>query len=133
VAVSTPRRRRIATAPGARPYNSRLQHGRALFDDMRLLVRHWHESGVNGQHDAVVAENVLGKPTRARAADTLRRASLSRFVHGSPPHAWKIVGALEDRDLPVEMIRPAYYWLTARTERLLYDFVSVELLQCSKS
>jgi hypothetical protein len=100
---------------------------------MRLLVRNWQESSVNGQHDTVVAENLLGKRTRARAADTLRYAFLPRFVNGQPAHAWKIVRALEDRNLPVEILRPIYYWMTARTERLLYDFVCDELLQRSKS
>jgi hypothetical protein len=133
VAVSTQRGQRIAPDPGACPYNSRLQKGGALFEDMRLLVRNWQESGVNGQHDTVVAENLLGKHTRARSADTLRRAFLPRFVNGQPPDAWKIVRALEDRNLPVEILRPIYYWITARTERLLYDFVCVELLRHSES
>jgi hypothetical protein len=104
VAVSTQRGRGIAPGPGVCPYNSRLQKGGALFEDMRLLVRHWQESGVNGQHDSVVAENLLGKHTRARAEDTLRRAFLPRFVNGQPANAWKIVRELEDRNLPVEII-----------------------------
>ena len=125
--IGTHRGHQTAIVPAPCPYNSRLQKGGALFEDMRLLVRNWQESSVNGQHDTVVAENLLGKHTRARAADTLRRAFLPRFVNGRPPHAWKIVRALEDRNLPVEVIRPLYYWITARTERLLYDFVCVEL------
>jgi hypothetical protein len=100
---------------------------------MRLLVRSWQNAGVNGQRDIVVAENLLGKHTRARAVDTLRRAFLPRFMHGQPSQAWKIVRALEDRHLPIEILRPVYYWITARTERLLYDFVSTELLHQSKS
>ena len=81
----------------------------------------------------MVAENLLGKHTRARAADTLRYAFLPRFVNGHPPQAWKIVRALEDRHIPIEILRPVYYWITARTERLLYDFVCTELLHYSKS
>jgi Putative inner membrane protein (DUF1819) len=69
VAVSSQRGRKITPDPGACSYNSRLQKGGALFEDMRLLVRHWQESGVNGQHDSVVAENLLGKHTRACACN----------------------------------------------------------------
>jgi len=69
---------------------------------MRLLVRHWQNTGTNGQQDTVVAENLLGKHTRARAADTLRRTFLPRFVNGRPPQAWKMVRALEDRHLPID-------------------------------
>jgi hypothetical protein len=72
-------------------------------------------------------QKICSASTRARAADVLRYTFLPRFVKGQPPHAWKIVRALEDRNLPVEIIRPIYYWITARTERLLYDFVCVEL------
>ncbi len=125
--------RKTETGPVGCPYNSRLQKGGALLEDMRLLVRNWQNISVNGQRDTVVAENLLGKHTRARAADTLRRAFLPRFINGRPPQAWKIVRALEDRNLPVEILRPVYYWITARSECLLYDFVCTELLYCSKN
>jgi hypothetical protein len=125
--------RKIETDSVGCPYNSRLQKGGALLEDMRLLVHNWQNIGVNGQQDAVVAENLLGKHTRVRAFDTLRRAFLPRFVHGRPAQAWKIVRALEDRNLPVEIIHPVYYRITARSERLLYDFVCTELFHCSKS
>lgn len=131
--VRTRRGRKIASGPVGCPYNSRLQKGGALLEDMRLLVRHWQNTGINGQQDTVVAENLLGKHSRARATDTLRRTFLPRFVNGRPPQAWKILRELEDRNLPVEILRPVYYWITARSERLLYDFVGTELLHYSKS
>jgi hypothetical protein len=114
------------------PYNSRLQKGGALLDDMRLLVRHWSEQAAGDQRDALVLENLLGKGTRARAADTYRRAFLPRFVEGDPPKAWRIARAIEDRELPIEVVRPVYYWITARSERLLYDFVTDELFPRSR-
>lgn len=133
MAPRTRPRRKITAGPVGCPYNSRLQKGGALLEDMRLLVRNWQNGGINGQRDTVVAENLLGKHTRARAADTLRYTFLPRFVNGHPPQAWKIVRALEDRNLPVEILRPVYYWITARNERLLYDFVHTELFCHSKS
>ncbi|HXH08854.1 MAG TPA: BrxA family protein [Alphaproteobacteria bacterium] len=133
MAVGAQRGRKIATATTPCDYNSRLQKGGALLEDMRLLVRNWQATGPNGQSDTVVAENLLGKQTRARTIDTLRRAFLPRFVNGRPPHAWRIVRELEDHHLPVEVVRPLYYWITARTERLLYDFVSTELLNHNRS
>lgn len=133
MAISTRRGPKNATGPVACLYNSRLQKGGALLEDMRLLVRNWQDKGVNGQQNTMVAENLLGKHTRARATDTLRRAFLPRFVYGRPLQAWKIVRELENRNLPTEILRPVYYWITARSERLLYDFVCTELLQRSKS
>ena len=75
---------------------------------------------------------LLGKLTRTRSVDTIRRAFFPRFVNGQPGKAWKMVRELEDRNLPVEILRPVYYWLTARNEPLLYDFVTEELLSLSK-
>lgn len=124
--------RKHESSSAGRSYNTRLQKGGALFDDMRLLVRSWQNTGVNGQRDTVIAENLLGKHTRTRAADTIRRAYLPRFVKGRPPQAWKLARALEDQHLSVEILRPVYYWITARNERLLYDFISIELICLSK-
>lgn len=132
VTARTRSKRKLATGHVESGYNSRLQKGGALLEDMRLLVRRWQNAETNGQQAIIVAENVLGKHTRARAADTLRYAFLPRFVNGRPPQAWKIVRALEDRNLPVEVLRPVYYWITACNERLLYDFVHTELLHRSK-
>ena len=133
MSVRTRPRRKIKTSPVGCAYNSRLQKGGALLEDMRLLVRNWQNSETNGQQETVVTENLLGKHTRARAADTLRYAFLPRFVKGRPPQAWKMVRALEDRAIPIEVLRPVYYWITARNERLLYNFVCTELLHRSES
>jgi hypothetical protein len=59
--------------------------------------------------------------------DTYRRAFLPRFVHGDPRDAWRVAQPLELRDLALEIVRPVYYWVTARSEPLLYDFVVEEL------
>lgn len=128
-AGKTPRRRQGAAV---RSYTSRLQKGGALLDDMRLLVRIWQPVAARLLQHAVVAENVLGKQTRARALDTLRCAFLPRFVHGRPPQAWRLVRVLENHQLPLEILRPVYYWITARSEPLLYDFVCTELLPRSR-
>ena len=110
-------KRKLATGHVEDVYNSRLQKGGALLEDMRLLVRRWQNAGTNGQQAIVVAENVLGKHTRARAADTLRYAFLPRFINGRPPQAWKIVRALEDRDLTLEQVYGAItYYLAHRAD-----------------
>lgn len=107
---------------------SRLQKGGALLEDMRFLVRAWEEGSPDEQRERLVVENILGKKTRARAIDVYRLAFSQRFIKGDPPEAWKILRPLEDREVPVEILRPVYYWLTARSEPLLYDFVSEEIL-----
>lgn len=107
----------------AAKYTSRLQKGGALLDDMRVLVRFWREGTDAEVVEDVIRQNVLGKTSRARVRQTLTRAFLPRFVHGKPPDGWKIIRPLEDAAAPREIVTPVYYWLTARSEPLLYEFV----------
>jgi Putative inner membrane protein (DUF1819) len=117
-----------STVESDRSYTTRLQKGGALLNDMRLLVRTWNGGPLNEQREAGILENVLGKQSRARAADTYGRAFIPRFIRGNPPEAWRIGRALEDREVSSNTIRPIYYWITARSEPLLYDYVTEELM-----
>ena len=108
-----------------KPYNTRIQKGGALLDDMRMLVRSWEE-GTAGTGTEV--RHLLGKKTLVRSRDTMVRAFTPRFLQGDPPNAWKVVRLLEDRDAAPEILRPVYYWITARSDRLLYEFVTKELI-----
>jgi hypothetical protein len=114
-------------------YRTYLQKGGALLEDMRLLVRSWREVPAEEQKAAGIAENILGKRTRARTYDTYRCAFVPRFIQGDPPEAWRIVRPLEDRHLAAQILRPVYYWVTARGEPVLYDFVGEELWERSRN
>ncbi len=94
---------------------------------MRLLVRYWQETDDGRYDDTALAKELLNGRTASRARDILSQVFLPRFVNGNPRNAWKVVRELEDCNAPVEIIRPVYYWITARNERLLYDFVCSEL------
>jgi hypothetical protein len=56
--------------------------------------------------------------------DIYQETFLPRFVRGPIPDAWRIVRPLEDRHLPIEVARPVYYWITAQSEAILYDFAT---------
>jgi len=116
-----------------RQYNARLVKGGALLEDMRILVRNWQDGNGKSRMDVMVAADLLGKHTRARALDTYQSVFIPRFVNGHPPDAWKITRELEEKNMPIEILRPVYYWITARKEHLLYDFVCQELADRSKS
>jgi len=144
--LSAPRRRlRLSLAPemdmertrpmprDTCPYNTRLLKGGALLDDMRMLVRNWSDEAAAAQAKTIIEEDLLGKRSRARASVTCDKVFRPRYVEGDPPNAWRIVRELEDRSLPIETVRPVYYWITARSDRLLYDYVSQEVLQRSKT
>ena len=111
-------------------YNTRIQKGGALLDDMRMLIRSW-----DGESAGTKAEvrRLLGKKTLARSQDTIVRAFAPRFLKGDPPNAWKIPRLLEDRNADPEILRPVYYWITARSDRLLYEFVTEEVIHLTSS
>lgn len=111
---------------GVRPrrsdFTTRLQKGGALLPDMRVLVSIWSEQ--LGETDPVPElVRSLPKATPARVRDTYTRAFLPRLVNGSPPGAWRLARVLEDREADMQIVRPFYYWITARSERPLYGFV----------
>lgn len=103
-------------------YTTRLQKGGALLEDMRQLVRSWREASNKQLREDVLRANVLNKGTRARLADVYRRTFVPRFVEGPIPNAWKLVRPLEDAEAPLHIVRPLYYWISARAEPLLSDF-----------
>ncbi len=125
--AKAPQSRRAQTTGGCR-YNARLIKGGALLEDMRLLVRNWKSYYDEQVIDITLMENLLSRYARSRVKDVIYRIFLSRFVNGSPQKAWKIVRELEDRNVSIEILRPVYYWITARNESLIYDFVCDELL-----
>jgi Putative inner membrane protein (DUF1819) len=104
------------------PYTTRLQKGGALLEETRTLVRAWSDTAAEELCEKIVQTNVLNKKTRARMADVYRRTFLPRFIEGPIPNAWKLVRPLEDADTPLPIVRPVYYWISAKAEPMLSDF-----------
>lgn len=117
---------KVTTQEGGK-FTCRLAKGGALLADMRLLVSSWSEE-LTQANSPKAALGILSKMTLARGRDTYTRAFRPRFIHGSPPNAWKLAQVLESTDPDIDTIRPLYYWITARAEPLLYAFVTEELL-----
>jgi len=93
-----------------------------MIEEMRQLVRAWTEAPADSQRKLAIRANVLNKDTRARMADVVRRGFLPRFLEGPLPNAWKLVRPLEDAEAPLLVLRPVYYWITAKAEPLIADF-----------
>ncbi|MBA2882816.1 hypothetical protein HNR65_003171 [Desulfosalsimonas propionicica] len=119
--------------PSTPVYTSRLQKGGALIEDMRAIVRNWSdEQTAHHLIQTLIKDNILGKETKTRSTDLYRRAFSHRFIKGDPPNAWQIIRPLEDNELAIEIIKPIYYWITARSDPLMYDFVTDEIYSRSK-
>lgn len=102
--------------------NSRLQKGGALLSDMRQIVNHWSEDMAKKDPIPILAR-YLSKATMARVRDTYIHVFRPRFINGSPPEAWRLVKVLEDKKAELNIVKPFYYWITARSEPPLYGFV----------
>jgi hypothetical protein len=103
--------------------NSRLQKGGAAYLDMRNLVSAWTEDGLG----EIEIHSVLGKETMKRSRDTFQSIFKSRFIYGKPANAWKICQRLESSGIDEDVLMKIYYWITARSEAILYLYTSQEL------
>jgi Putative inner membrane protein (DUF1819) len=112
--------------------NSRLQKGGALLSDMRRLVVVWPEDG-NVEDPSAYVLRALKKQSLSRAHDTFIRAFRPRFLEGEPPFSWKLARLLEDAGVSADAIKAFYYWISARNERILYDFTVQELIEVRRS
>ncbi len=111
-------------------YTSRLQKGGALLPEMRALVRLWHNDvSPDDLKRQLTEDNVLGKGSRSRMLDVLKRTFLPRYVQGNPPEAWRALRAFEEANAPLSVVRPLYYFHAARVEALMGDFVRQVLFE----
>jgi len=101
----------------------RLKEGGALLSDMREMVCGWSDVAP-GPDSLRLARQVLTKSNSARRNDVFNYAFKPRFLLGNPPEAWRLARALEDAAADIDVIRPFYFWITARAEPLLHAFAS---------
>lgn len=111
---------------GGRHYTRNVTKG-AMFDECRALLRAW-QPGMDyaAFRGMVVESNLLGKVTRARAADVLKRAFQARFLSpGVPPaecaRKMLLAGA------PEGVMNRIIFYHAALADDLVYDFVTQHL------
>lgn len=110
-------------------YSNRLLKASALLGDMRLFVKAIDEHSIQPSKMNSDVAKILGKKTISRAQDVYSSCLVPRLISGDPAEAWHFIKPLEGRNVPIQIVRPIYYWVTARSERIIYDFVQDELWQ----
>jgi len=109
-------------------YTTRLQKAGAAIEDTRILLRNWNDAiPVDQLTERLVSENVLGKASRMRVKDVITRIYIPRFVHGEPKDAWRYLQTLEVGAADSTTMASLLYYHTARSERILYDFMVEEV------
>ncbi len=116
-----------------RHYTANLMKGGAMIPETLALLRDWSpETPLAIFTETVIRENRIGKATRARVGDVLRRVFVRRFLQGSAPVAPHL-RALAEAGYPEPVLRSLLYYHTALTEDLLYDFVVGPLFELYQS
>lgn len=109
-------------------YTTRLQKAGAAIEDSRILLRHWsYEIPTEQLTEKLVSENVLGKTSRMRMKDIITRVFVPRYVNGEPKDAWRYLQTLEVGGTDSDTMASMLYFHTARSEKILYDFMVEEV------
>lgn len=109
-------------------YKARLQRSGAQLDELRQLVLHFDsEKPINKWVDEVIRENLLGKPSRSWTKEIISSVFMPRLVQGYYPNAWQPLRILEKKAVSLPILKPVYYYYTAKNDLFLYDFVTTEL------
>lgn len=107
-------------------FSSNIQKGGALLDDSRRLVEAWSNDLSAAENlTRILDENILGKRSRMRADDVVRRILKPRFVD---PGA-HVVTALRGLLSNPPSFREACYYEASRDDRLLAVFAEEHLFE----
>jgi hypothetical protein len=107
-------------------FTSNIQKGGALLDDARRVVQVWDLSHDETWNQTRIAEqNLLAKPSRARAEDVLLRVLRPRLVEPGP----QVIAALKHLLHWPRGFSDAYYYEATRDDSLLAAFAEGPLFE----
>jgi hypothetical protein len=107
-------------------FTSNILKGGALIDDARRLVEVWNLSESPAWNlDRIGQENLLAKPSRARADAVLKRVLWPRLVEPGP----KVISAMKELLIAPRGFIEAYYFEATRADGLLAAFVEGPLFR----
>jgi hypothetical protein len=114
------------SADHVQAFTVNIQKGGALLDDCRRVVEAWEpELDPAANLERISANNLLGKTSRTRTDDVLRRIIGPRLVEPGP----HIIPALKAFLADPRAFREACYYETSRDEPLLASFAEGPLFQ----
>lgn len=100
-------------------YSSNILKGGALLEDTRRLVDVWDDDLSGDENiDRILQLNLLGHPSRKRAADVLKYVMKRRFVEGAD----HCIPALRTMQVHQASFREACYYEASRSDALLTAF-----------
>jgi hypothetical protein len=110
-----------------RRYTSNLQKGGALIQECRTLLSEWvPDESLTHFENRVASKNLLGKASRRRVRDIIKRIFKRRFDPERTPGP-EPLHRLIRAGVSIEVVNKILYYHTALSEDLLYDFVTLYL------
>lgn len=107
-------------------FTSNIQKGGALLDDARRVLTVWNlDQDADANLRRISEENLLAKPSRARADDVLLRVLRPRLVEPGP----EVIAALKQLLSSPRGFADAYYFEAARDDVLLAAFAEGPLFE----
>ena len=107
-------------------FTSNIQKGGALLEDARRVVEIWDlEQDASGNLSRISEQNLLAKPSRARADDVLLRVLRPRLVEPGP----QVIAALKQLLPSPRGFTDAYYFEATRDDALLAAFAEGPLFE----
>lgn len=101
--------------------NANLTKGSGNVGDVTQLLRAWHPGeDVRAYRDRLVAENVLGRTTRARALDVVQQVLMRRYFPDGAREPGTRLARLVQSALQTDVIVRLLYYHAALAEHLLY-------------
>jgi len=103
-------------------YTTNIQKGGALIRECRILLLEWLPSESIDQFlERVSAQNVLGKLSRRRVRDIVKRIFRPRFIGSETPGVMAVRRLVEAGAAP-DVVDRIFYYHAALADELLYDF-----------
>jgi len=106
-------------------YKSRFHRSGAMIEEMLVLIQNYNPTiPQNEWVEYVIANNLLGKPSRSWVREVIVSSFYPRYVKGKFSNSWKEIKIFQDAGFNINQIKPLLYYFTAKYDRFLYDFTT---------
>lgn len=111
-------------------YKARFHHSGAMIEEMLLLTSYFDpDVDKKTWEQKVVSENLLAKNTRNWVKEVVSGSFYPRLVNGPIPESWQIIRRFTANTADQSILHSILYYITAKYDEFLYDFVTEEVHQ----
>lgn len=99
-----------------------------MIEESRLLIQNYEpDLSKSVWIEKIIENNILGKPTRSWIKEVVQGTFYPRYINGPVPDSWKDLKKIEQNNHPKAEIIPILYYITAKSDNFLYDYITTEI------